>query len=136
MDEKESSHMAKLRIIFIASLVIMGVLVALTVFRPMVLGEKLSVVSHESIIETEDEWIIEVAIINREGEDTRYIFNWSTGGKTYSEGVWIKDGHKFKFIYHAYPETVKEGKVHLAIYKKGEATPFEECTYYISFGEQ
>ena len=128
--------MTKLRIVFIASLVIMGVLVALTVFRPMISGEKLSVVSHESIIETEDEWIIEVAIINREGKDTWYTFNWSTGGDTYNEKVWLKDGRKFKFIYHCYPHTVKEGKVQLIIYKEGEATPFEECTYYIRFDKQ
>ena len=128
--------MAKLRIVFIASLVIMGVLVALTVFRPMMSGEKFNTVCHESIIETEDEWIIEYTIINREGKDTWYTFNWSAGVNTYSEKVLIKDRHKFKFIYHCYPHTVKDGKAHLAIYKEGEATPFEECTYYISFGEQ
>ena len=129
--------MAKLRIVFIASLVIMGVLVALTVFRPMMSGEKFNTVYHESIIETEDEWIIESTIINREGKDTWYTFSWSTGVDTYSEKVWLKDGRKFKFIYHCYPETVKEGKVHLAIYKEGETIPFEESTYYISFdGEE
>ena len=128
--------MSKLRIVFVISLVILGVLVVFTVFRPMTSGEKFSTVSRESIIEGEDEWIIEFDIINREGEDTRYIINWSTGGETFSERVLIKDEHKFTHIHHCYPETVKEGKVHLTVYKEGEETPFEECTYYIRFGRQ
>jgi len=32
-----------------------------------------------------------------------------------------------------YPETVKEGKVNLEIYKEGASTPFEQTTYYIRF---
>jgi len=126
----------KLRIVFIVSLVILGVLMAFAVFRPMTSGEKFSAVSWESVIEKEDEWIIEFDIINREGEDTRYIINWTTGGKTYSQGVSIKDGHKFTSVQHWYPETVKEGKVHLTICKEGEANPFEECAYFIRFNGQ
>ena len=128
--------MSKLKIVFVMSLVILGVLVVFTVFRPIASEEKFSTVSRESIIEGEDEWIIEFDIINREGEDTRYIINWSSGEKTYSQRVSIKDGHKFTSVQHWYPETVKEGKVRLTICKEGETTPFEECTYYIHFGGQ
>ena len=117
------------------SILILGVLLVLTVFRPMASEEKGGIISQESVIEKADEWIIEFAIINREGEDTRYIINWSTGDETYNERVLIKDRHKFKYIYHCYPETVKEGKVHLSVYKEGETTPFEETTYYIRFQE-
>ena len=125
--------MTKLRIVYIVSLVILGVLVVFTVFRPMAQGEKFSTVSHESIIEGEDEWIMEFDIINKEGEDTTYIIKWSTGGATYSQRVLIKDEYKFTSIYHWYPHTVKEGKVHLTVYKEGEANPFEQCTYSIHF---
>ncbi len=128
--------MPKFRIVYIVSLVILGVLVVLTVFRPMASGEKFSTVSRESIIEKEDEWIIEFDIVNREGKDMNYVINWSTGGETYSERVLVKDGHKFTCIQHYYPETVKGGKVHLAIRKEGEAAPFEECTYYLRFEGQ
>jgi len=128
--------MSKLRVVYIVSLIILGVLVAFTVFRPMTSGEKHSTVSGESIIETEDETIIEFNILNREGKDTTYVINWSTGGKTYSQRVLIRDGKGFTCVRHFYPETVKEGKVHLTIHKEGEETPFEECTYYIRFGGQ
>ena len=128
--------MTKLRIVYIASLVILGVLVALTVFRPMVSGEKFNTVCRESVIATEDEWIIEFDIINREGKDTSYTIEWSTGGESYTQKVLIRDGHKFTSIYNFYPHTVKEGKARLTMWKEGQVTPFEECTYYISFGEQ
>ena len=128
--------MSKLRIVFVVSLVILGVLVALTVFRPMVSGEKYSTVTQESIIKKEGEWIIQFDIINREGEDTNYIIEWSSGERKFTHKVLIGDGKKFTSIYNFYPHTVKEGKAHLTICKEGEVTPFEECTYYISFGEQ
>jgi len=126
--------MSKLRIIYIALLIILGVLLVFTVFRPITSEEKFSALTWESTIQMEDEWIIQFDIINREDKDTEYIINWSTGGETYnSKVVLIKQGRTFTNIHHVYPETVKEGKVRLTIYKEGEATPFEDCTYYIHF---
>ena len=60
-----------------------------------------------------------------------YVINCSTGKETYSERVSIKDGGIFTYIQHVYPETVKEGKVHLTIFKEGEETPFEQATYFL-----
>jgi len=125
--------MSRYRVIFIASLIILGVLLVLTVFRPMVSDEKFSEVSRESIIQQEDQWIIQIDIINREGETTSYTINWSTGGETRSQRVSIKDGRTFTYIHYVYPDAVKEGKVNLEIYKEGNPTPFEQTTYYISF---
>ena len=125
--------MSKLRIIFVASLLILGVLLVFTLFRPITVGQKFETLTRESIIEKEDEWIIQINIINREGEDTDYIIEWSTGEETYSGRVSIESGRTFTNIYHVYPETVKEGKVYLTIYKEGEPTPFEQSTYYVHF---
>jgi hypothetical protein len=123
--------MSKLRLFYVLSLVILGVLLVLTVFRPMVSGEKYSEVSQESIIQQKDRWIIQFNIINREGKEMGYVINWSTGEKTYSEKVALKDGRIFTYIHYVYPEAVQEGKVNLEIYKEGETTPFEQATYYI-----
>ena len=126
--------MSKLRIIFVASLLILGVLLAFTVFRPMVSEQKFETLTRESIIQGEDEWIIQIDIINKEGEDTNYIINWSAGGETYySERVSLRRGRGFTNIHHVYPETVREGEIHLTIYKEGEPTPFEQSTYYVRF---
>ena len=126
--------MSKFSIIFIASLVILGGLLVFTVFRPMAAGEKFSALTQESIIQGEDEWIIQVSIINREGLATNYIIEWSTGGELYSrQVVCIENGRTFTNMHHVYPDTVKEGKIQLTIYKAGETTPFEESTYHIHF---
>jgi len=128
--------MSKPRIVFIVSLVILGVLLVFTVFRPMVSGEKYSEVSRKSIIQGENEWIIQFDIVNREGKDCNYIINLSSGGETYTERVSIEDGRVFTHMHHFYPETVKEGKVNLTICKEGESTPFEQATYYIRFDKE
>ena len=128
--------MSKLKIIYAVSLLILGLLLVFTVFRPMVSGEKYSEVNRESIIQQEDKWIIQVDILNREGKVTDYIINWSTGDDTRSQRVGIKDGRMFTYIHYVYPATVKEGQVKLEIYKEGEATPLEEATYYINFDQE
>ena len=126
--------MSRLRIIFVASLVILGVLLVFTVFRPLALGQKLDTLTKESIIQGEEEWIIQIRIINKESKDTDYIIEWSTGGETYySQRVSIKNGRSFTNIHHIYPETVREGEINLTIYKEGEPTPFEQSTYYVRF---
>jgi len=126
--------MSKLRIVFIASLLILAVLLVFTIFRPLTFGQEFETLTRESIIEKEDEWIIQVDIINREGEDTNYIIEWSTGGEIYnSKKMPIKNGRGFTNIHHVYPKTVKDGEIHLTIYKEGEPTPFEQSTYHIHF---
>ena len=64
--------MSKLRIIHIASLVILGILLVFTVFRPIATGGKYSEVSRGQLLQTEAEYIIQFDIINREGEAKKY----------------------------------------------------------------
>jgi len=126
--------MSKLRIIFVASLLILGVLLAFTLFRPITVGQKLETLIRESVIQEEDEWVIQINIINKEGEVADYTIEWSTGGEIYnSKNVSIKNGRTFTNIHHVYPETVREGEINLTIYKEGESTPFEQSTYYVRF---
>jgi hypothetical protein len=126
--------MLKLRIIFVASLLVLGVLLAFTLFRPITVGQKFETLIRESVIQEEDEWVIQINLINREGEVTDYTIEWSTGGEIYnSKSVTVKNGRIFTNIHHVYPETVREGEIHLTIYKEGEPTPFEQAIYYVRF---
>lgn len=118
--------MSKLRIIYIASLVIMGVLIALTVFRPMAIGGAYSEVQKEQLLETESEWIIQFCIINHEGKDQNYTINGLVGETLYTESILIRDGRTFSYIHHIRPDEITDGNVRFAIYKEGEATPFEQ----------
>jgi len=123
--------MPRLRIVYILSLVILGVLIAFTVFRPMIGGGEYSEVQKEQLLKTESEWIIQLNIINHEGRDQNYTITVVVDGKQYSEKVLIHDGRIFAYIHHIYPDRVSDGDVSFAIYKEGEATPFDEATYYL-----
>ena len=123
--------MSRLRIVYIASLVILGVLVAVTVFQPMVTGGKYSEVQREQLLQTEDEWIIRFDIINHEGIDQEYTITVVIDGKPYSQKVLVRDGKMFTYIRHIRYDRVTEGIVSFTICKEGEATPIEQATYYL-----
>ena len=121
----------RLRSIFIISLVILGVLVVLAVFRPLATGQEYSTVARESVLQTEDQWIIEFDIINRENKDVNYNIVWSSGGETYTESVLVGKGRIYSHIHHVYRQTIKEDKINMAIYEEGKTVPYERVTYYL-----
>jgi len=123
--------MSRLRIIYILSLVVLGVLIAFTVFRPMAVGKEYSEVQRAQLLETEDQWIIEFDIINHEGRGQNYTITVLVDGKQYNESVLIPDGRIFTYIHHIYPDRITDGDVRFAVYKEGEATPIEEETFYL-----
>ena len=124
--------MSKLRIFYILSLVILGLLLVSTVFRPMATSGGYSEVSREQLLQAEDEWIVQFDIINREGKDQRYTIGVSVDvDKPYKENVLIPDGRMFTYIHHIYKHQITEGEVSFVLYKEGEDTPFEEITYYL-----
>ncbi len=121
----------RLRIIFIISLVVLGVLLVLAMFRPLVTGQEYSMVGRESVLQAEGEWVIEFDIINRENIDVNYNIVWSSGGDTYTESVLVGQGRIYRHTRHVYRQTIKEDKVNMAIYEEGKAIPFERVTYYL-----
>ena len=123
--------MSKIRIAYIASLVILAVLVAFTVFRPMATGGRYSEVQKEQLLQKESEWVIQFDIINHEGRDQEYTINALVGEKTFTESVLIRDGRRFSYMHHIRPDEITDGDVIFAIYKEGEATPFEQATYHL-----
>ena len=123
--------MSKLRIIYIASLIILGVLIAVTVFQPMAVGGEYSEVQREQLLQTEDEWIIRFDIINHEGIDQEYTITVVIDGKPYSQKVLVRDDKMFTYIRHIRCDRITEGIVSFTICKEGEETPFEQTTYYL-----
>ena len=125
--------MSKLRIVYIVSLLILGVLVAFVVFRPMATGEEYSEVSRESLLQTENGWILQFVILNREGKDRSYTIEVSVDGKPSTITVPIRDGEQYTYVRQIRSEMLSEGVVSYTIYKEGETTPFEQGTYYLDF---
>ena len=125
--------MTRLRIIYIASLIILGVLLVFTM-PLMTSGEKFSEVQRVQLLEAEDRWIVQFDIINKEGKDTNYTINVSIDGKLYTDKVLITDGGAFSYIYDIYADELTEGEVTFAVYKEGESEPIERITYYLKWG--
>ena len=121
--------MSRLKIIYILSLVILGVLIAFTVFKPMAVGGEYSEVQQAQLLEREDQWIIELHIFNHEAQDTNYTINVLVDEELSTESIRLRPGELFKYIHHISRD--KERAVSVAVYKEGEATPFEEATYYL-----
>jgi len=123
--------MSRHKIIYIVSLVILGVLIGFAVFRPMATGSKYTEVQRGHLLQTDTEYIFQFDIINHEGKDKNYTINVLVDGKQNTEDVLIPDGQMFTYIHHVYLDRLTEGKVSFTIYKEGEASPFEEATYYL-----
>ena len=123
--------MSKLRVFYIVSLVLLGVLIGFTVFKPMVTGGEYSEVQREQLLQAKDEWILQFDILNCEGRDANYTINTTVGDKPYVQSVTIRDGGMFTYIQHIRPDPVGVGELSFAVYKEGEDTPFEEGTYHL-----
>lgn len=125
-------RMPKLKIIYIASVIMLGVLVGFTIFRPMATGEEYSEVQRAQLLEKEEQWIIQFDIINHEGEDMDYIIEVLVDEQQYAESVLIPNGRTFTYIHHIYPDEVTKGDVGFAVYKQGESVPIEQATFFLS----
>lgn len=123
--------MLKYRLIYLATLVVLGLLVVFTVFRPMVMGKEYSEVQRVQLLEREDQWILQFDIINREGRETGYNINVFADGERYAESVLIRDGGVFTYVHHIYPERLIGDEVTFAVYREGESAPIEQGTYVL-----
>ena len=123
--------MSRLRIIYIASLVVLAVLIFTTLLRPMVTTGEYSEVQRAQLLQTEAEWIIQFDIINHEGEERNYTITVSFDGKQYTEDVSILHGGIFTYIHRIRRDIAGNGDVTFAIYKDGETEPFKQATYYL-----
>jgi len=120
-----------LRIAYVVALVVLGLLVVFTVFRPMITGGEYSEVQQEQLLQTESEWIIQFNIINHEGRGTNYTINALVGDTPYNENVLIPNGRIFAYIHHIRRDRITDGEVTFTIYKEDEDTPFEQVTYHL-----
>ncbi len=127
--------MGKLRIFYIVSLAILGVLIIFAVLRPMTAGKKYSEVQQEQLLQTENGCAIRFVITNHEGEDKAYTVKVSFGSYQFSQDVLIPDGNTFTYVHNLNPEQVTVGDIHFVIYKEGETAPFEQLTYHLKQAE-
>ena len=58
--------MSRLKIIYIASLILLGLMVSLTVFKPLAKGAHYNDVQRESLIKSDQEWVLQFSLINND----------------------------------------------------------------------
>ena len=121
----------KLKIFYIISLVILSVLVVVIVFQPLGKSSGSSEVQREQLLQTENEWIIQVDILNREGKRQDYMIKVLNDDKEYTEDVSIGDGRIFSFIHHIQREETGGSDINLAVYTQGDDEPIEQIVYHL-----
>lgn len=123
--------MSPIRLLYAASLILLGVLLTLTVLRPAV-GPTLSEVQRVQLLEQPDQWIVEFSIIHREEKDTGYTIEVLDNGKHSTQHIVLQEGQAFTYIYHIYRDDLDTGQASFTLYRQGEAQPIEHITYYLS----
>ena len=120
------------KVVYLASLVILGVLITSTVFRPMITGGEYSMVQRAHFLEREDRWVIEFHIFNHEVEDTNYTITVLLDDELSTDSFWLRQGRLGKCSYHISRNEFNQGKeVTVTVCKEGEATPIDESTYFL-----
>ena len=122
--------MSKLRIFYIASLLILGALLV-GIFYPMGKNEELSELTKSSFMYTDNEYLVEFDITNHKDMAVEYIINALIDGETDSRSFTIQEGRTATYVYHLYPDRIREKEITFTIYKEGEVTPCDQVTYHI-----
>lgn len=124
--------MLRLRVLFVISLVILGVLLAQVFLRPMTGSEeKYSEASRASLLQTKNGWILQFDIVNHESEESRYTIDVIVDGNAYQDSCLINPGGLYTYIHQISRDRITEGKVNIDIRKDNEDVPFEQGTYYL-----
>lgn len=124
-------NISKVKILYVASLVTLGIMMAFMLLRPLSTEVEYSEVSRIEFIRSEDECILEIDILNHEGRDQNYVVNTLFDDKQYSERIMISDGKIHTYICYIYPDQVIDAKFVCSICKEGENSPIEEVAYYL-----
>ena len=122
----------RLRIVFVISLVILGLLAGFAAFHPFATGKQYSSIARESVLQTDDQWIIQFDIINQEDQDLNYNLFLSKSGNITTENVLVGKGRVYSHIRHIYLNTLKDTTVNLTVYKGGETSSFERVVYHLN----
>ncbi|MCL6477735.1 MAG: hypothetical protein K6T65_04900 [Peptococcaceae bacterium] len=120
------------RLVYILSLVVLGVLLILSFLQPMATGKEYSTVQKEQLVKTEDGWFIQFEIFNNREEGFVYtVREVVDNGEAVEDSVLIPGGGRYFFNDHIFAEDAAGGKVTFTIYRQGETTPAEQMTYYL-----
>jgi len=121
-----------LRMFLIFSLIVLFVLLAASVFRPMGTGKRYTEIQKAQLLRSAEEWIIQYDVINRKGSVTSYTIDVSVDGQPSSMTFSLPDGHSFPYIKRIRQDMLTDGIVKFAVHEGGNTDPVEETVYYLA----
>ncbi len=95
--------MKKLKILYILSMVGLGLLVALAVFRPLVSGGQYTEVQKQSLLRREGDWLIKFDVVNHEGKDVTYNIDVLVDGQLSTSTVLVRNEKAFTYMKEVTP---------------------------------
>lgn len=124
--------MLRRRILLVVSLMVLAILLVGVVFRPMVSAEQYSEVQRAELLQTEDSWVIQFDLFNKETSGQSYTINLSVDGVNSTAGAFIPPKGMFSYIKHIpLAELQEKGRVEVVVSREGEVLPLEEKTYFL-----
>ncbi len=115
--------------IYIASLVMLGLMVSLTVFKPLEKGAHYNDVQRESLIESDQEWVLQFSLFNNDTGVETYWINVDKDGQFYQDEVAVAGQGEYTYILHFQRQKGKDRTLDAAIYSKGSSQPIERLHY-------
>lgn len=131
-DDLGKKKMPPIRVIYLLSLVALGVLFVMAFFMPLATGKEYSTVQKEQVIKKREGWVIQFELVNVQEENSAYEIHEMLGtGASYRGSVIIPGGGAYVFTHHIFSEDVVDGKVNYLIYRNNIPDPVEKLTYYL-----
>lgn len=126
------SNLSPVKKVYILSLAVLGVLLAVTFFRPIATGKEYSTVQKEYIVKTDQGWLIQYNLVNTGETDRSFtVLEAVDSVDICSETVQIPAGGTYVYNHHLFSEHVSQGKVSFTIYRDQEKDPVETLTYHL-----
>ena len=121
--------------LFGVSLLMLGVLVAATLFRPTALpAQELTVakiVEDISMMRGNDESILSVVLANHLPDDSYYRVEVTVDGRLSQDGAIVRPGSKYSYTLHIYDRDLSEGLVRVQVFKMRSLEPLDEAVYHL-----
>lgn len=123
--------MPKVKILYIASAAILGVLLILTVLHPLEFSNRYSEVQRSQLLQLDAKYALQFNIANHEGKDTNYTINIFIDEVPSSLAVCVQDEGAFTYTKYLDQNKLTDGVVRLTVYKEGDTTPVEDITHHL-----
>jgi hypothetical protein len=127
---------SRVTIAYIASLIVLCVLLYLTFVHPMFKGREYSAIQNESLTKTAMGWTLQLDLTNPFPKATAFEISVKlNGSQPYTQDVTIPAGHSYGFMMPISGVSVKKGsKLQLDVYSGQTTTPFEQETLDLNTG--